>query len=67
MPDAAALLTAFQHAHQLFPSGSFAFSSGLEASAALAGTTPHGRVALLQSYDSRWAIDFPGRVMRPIS
>lgn len=29
-----------------------------QASAALAGTTPHSRVALLQSYDSRWAIDF---------
>ena len=28
------------------------------ASTALAGTTPHSRVALLQSYDSRWAIDF---------
>ena len=25
---------------------------------ALAGTTPHSRVALLQSYESRWAIDF---------
>ena len=28
------------------------------ASAALAGTTPHSRVAMLQSYQSRWAIDF---------
>jgi beta-galactosidase len=28
------------------------------ASAALAGTTPHSRVAMLQSYESRWAIDF---------
>jgi beta-galactosidase len=28
------------------------------ASAVLAGTTAHGRVAMLQSYDSRWAIDF---------
>jgi beta-galactosidase len=25
---------------------------------ALAGTTPHARVAILQSYDSHWAIDF---------
>jgi beta-galactosidase len=29
-----------------------------QASAALSGTTPHSRVALLQSYESRWAIDF---------
>ena len=28
------------------------------AGAALSGTTPHSRIALLQSYDSRWAIDF---------
>ena len=28
------------------------------AGAALAGTAPHSRVALLQSYASRWAIDF---------
>ena len=28
------------------------------AGAALAGTTPHSRVAMLQSYQSRWAIDF---------
>ena len=28
------------------------------ASAAVAGTTPHSRVAMLQSYESRWAIDF---------
>jgi len=28
------------------------------ASAAVAGTTPHSDVALLTSYDSRWAIDF---------
>jgi len=28
------------------------------ASAALSGTTPHSRIALLQSYASRWAIDF---------
>jgi beta-galactosidase len=28
------------------------------AGVALAGTTPHSRVALLQSYESRWAIDF---------
>lgn len=28
------------------------------ASAALAGTAPHAHVALLHSYDSRWAIDF---------
>jgi beta-galactosidase len=28
------------------------------AGGALAGTTPHSRVALLQSYESRWAIDF---------
>jgi beta-galactosidase len=29
-----------------------------QAGAALAGTTPHSRVALLQSYESRWASDF---------
>lgn len=29
-----------------------------EASAALAGTSPQAQVAILQSYDSRWAIDF---------
>jgi beta-galactosidase len=28
------------------------------AGAALTGTTPHSRVAMLQSYNSRWAIDF---------
>jgi beta-galactosidase len=28
------------------------------AAQALAGTTPRGRLAMLQSYDSRWAIDF---------
>ncbi len=28
------------------------------AGAALSGTTPHSRIALLQSYPSRWAIDF---------
>jgi Beta-galactosidase len=28
------------------------------ASNALAGTSPHSRVAILQSYDSHWAIDF---------
>ena len=28
------------------------------AGAALAGTSPHGRVAILQSYDAHWAIDF---------
>jgi len=28
------------------------------AAMALSGTAPHSRVALLQSYDSRWAIDF---------
>ena len=30
----------------------------LRAGDALAGTTPHSRIALLQSYESRWAIDF---------
>jgi beta-galactosidase len=29
-----------------------------EAGAALAGTTPHSEVAIIQSYPSRWAIDF---------
>lgn len=29
-----------------------------EAGAALAGTSPHSQVAVIQSYDSRWAIDF---------
>jgi beta-galactosidase len=28
------------------------------ANAAVSGTTPHSRAALLQSYESRWAIDF---------
>ena len=28
------------------------------AGAALAGTTPHSSVAIIESYDSRWAIDF---------
>jgi beta-galactosidase len=28
------------------------------ASAAVSGTTPHSRIAMLQSYESRWAIDF---------
>jgi beta-galactosidase len=28
------------------------------AGAALSGTTPHSRIAMLQSYESRWAIDF---------
>ena len=34
------------------------------AGAALAGTTPHSRVALLQSYASRWAIDFQRQTNR---
>ena len=34
------------------------------AGAALAGTTPHSRVALLQSYASRWAIDFQRQTIR---
>jgi beta-galactosidase len=29
-----------------------------KAGAALAGTSPHAQVAIIQSYDSRWAIDF---------
>ncbi|HLI76393.1 MAG TPA: beta-galactosidase, partial [Acidobacteriaceae bacterium] len=29
-----------------------------EAGAALEGTSPHSQVAVIQSYDSRWAIDF---------
>lgn len=29
-----------------------------KASGALAGSSPHGRVAILQSYDAHWAIDF---------
>ena len=29
-----------------------------KAGAALAGTSPHSSVAIIQSYDSRWAIDF---------
>ena len=29
-----------------------------KASPLLAGTSPHGRIAILQSYDSHWAIDF---------
>ena len=29
-----------------------------KAGAALAGTTPHSQVAVIQSYDSRWAINF---------
>jgi urease accessory protein len=35
-PDGLALLVAFQHVDAIFPSGSFAFSSGLEARAELA-------------------------------
>jgi len=29
-----------------------------KAGAALAGTSPHARIAVIQSYESRWAIDF---------
>ena len=32
--------------------------NGASAAPAIAGTSPHSRVAMLQSYDSRWAIDF---------